>query len=114
MRIKPEEGFQIAVADFARLHKLPFWHSANERKCSFVYGQLLKRMGVKAGVSDCFFPRGNDTFKGLFIELKIKPNKPTQSQISFLEEMIQEGYAGHVAYSIDEAMSIIKTFYSLQ
>jgi len=113
MRIKPEEGLQIAVADFARLNKLPFKHFANERKCSFIYGQLLKRMGVSAGVSDCFFPRGNDTFKGLWIELKIKPNKPTTNQLKFLEEMIEEGYAGHVAYSLDEAMAIIKAFYSL-
>jgi len=27
--------------------------------------------------------------------------------------MIEEGYAGHVAYSLDEAMAIIKAFYSL-
>jgi hypothetical protein len=113
MKIKPEEGLQIAVADFARIHKIPFCHIANERKCSYIYGQLLKRMGVKPGFSDCFFPRGNNIFKGLFIELKIKPNKPTPNQLLFLEEMIQEGYAGHIAYSIDEAMTIIKAFYSL-
>ena len=113
MKYTKEGLLQIAVSDFAKLHKLPFLHIANERSCSPIYGQMLKRMGVKAGVSDCFFPRGNDSSKGLWLELKIKPNKPTDSQLKFIQDMIAEGYSADIAYTIDEAIAIIKSFYSI-
>ena len=113
MNIRPEESAQITLCDYAKLHKLPFFHIANERKCSFIYGQLLKKMGVVKGFSDIFMPRGNQNFKGLFIELKAGKNKPTPSQIDFLNKIILEGYAGHVAYGADEGIAIIKSFYDL-
>lgn len=115
MEITPEQSAQIIVCDFSRSHKLPFYHIANERKCSFAYGNLLKRMGVTKGISDIFMPRSNPnkTFKGLFIELKAGKNKPTPSQIEFINNIISEGYAGHVAYGADEAIAIIKAFYDL-
>lgn len=114
MELKPEEALQIAVCQYAEAKRLPFFHFANERKSSWVYGKLLKLMGVKSGVSDCFFPRGNSNFKGLWIELKIKPNKPTVNQVDFINLIIEEGYCAHVAYGIDEAISIINGFYGLR
>ena len=36
----------------------------------------LKRQGVKAGVSDIFLPLPTDKYHGLFIEMKVHPNKP--------------------------------------
>ena len=113
MAIKPEQQFQLQVADFSRAHRLRMIHVPNEGKRTDYTGNLLKRMGMYPGFSDCFFPKGNKSFKGLFVELKVKPNKPTQHQLNFIEEMIQEGYAGHIAYSIDEAINIITLFYSL-
>lgn len=113
MIIQPEQSAQIIVCDFARAYKLPFFHIANERRCSFIYGKLLKKMGVVKGFSDIFMPRGNNNFKGLFIELKAGKNKPTPSQIDFINKIILEGYAGHIAYGADEAISIIKSFYGL-
>lgn len=111
MALGQEDQLQIAVCEYAELRNLPFFHVANERRCSMQYGRLLKRKGVKPGFSDCFMPRGNHTFKGLFIELKIKPNKPTPNQLIFIENMISEGYAAHVCYSLVEAIIIIDTFY---
>lgn len=114
MKLGPESHIQIAVCDFARLHKIPFYHVPNEGKRSFVMGKLLKRMGMVAGFSDCFMPRGNERFKGLFIELKSGSNKVTPAQLQFINQMIDEGYAAHVAYSTEEAIAIIKAFYSLK
>ena len=71
-------------------------------------------MGVVAGVSDCFFPRGNDTFKGMFLELKSTKGKPTTSQIDFLGAMMTEGYFTAITYGVDEPLLMIKNFYGLK
>ena len=89
-------------------------HVPNEGERKVSTGSLLKAMGMCKGFSDCFFPKGNDLFKGLFIELKIKPNKPTEHQIAFLQEMLSYGYDACVCYDIDEAMTVIKNFYHLK
>ena len=109
-----ESALQKAVKTFAAIHKLPMHHSPNEAKRSLVLGKKLKDEGMMPGFSDCFFIRGNDEFKGIFLELKIKPNKLTQSQTDFLELVKQEGYMGSVCYTLDEAIALISAFYSLK
>ncbi len=88
-------------------------HIANERKCSKIYGDFLRRMGVKKGALDLFLPQGNGTSPGLWIEMKIKPNKLTQDQIKFMAIMRKLGYVCEVAYDFPEAISHIKSFYGL-
>ena len=114
MRLTKEKILQISTAEFARHHKLPFIHIANERKTSAASGVLLKKMGVRSGVSDCFFPRGNGVYAGLWIELKIKPNKPTENQIKFLSDMLNEGYDAVVCYNLKEVIDVLTLFYSLK
>jgi hypothetical protein len=114
MRLQPEEALGISIHDWVLWNtKLPFIHIGNERKCSWDYGKKLKRMGVLPGVSDIFMPRANKTYHGLWIELKIKPNKPTENQIKFLNQMLSEGYDACVCYTFDETISVIKRFYEL-
>lgn len=114
MPIGKEDQLQIAVCNFAKVHKLPFDHYANERKCSVQYGRLLKRKGVRSGVLDCHFSKPNNKFRSLWIELKIKPNKPTDNQLAFAEEKISQGDAVFFCYSLDEAILVISEFYSLK
>ena len=111
----PEQSAQIIIVDWLRkCHPdIPFWHTANERRTTLRAGALLKKMGVLSGVSDFMFPRGNLKWKGLCVELKIKPNKPTLNQIEFLAMMNKEGYLAKVCYGADESMDIIKKFYCL-
>src|ERR1700679_545756 len=92
---------------------LPVFHIANERLCSPQHGLILQKLGVRSGVSDLFFPRSNGKAHGLFIEMKSKKGKPTDSQLDFMCEMITENYNCFIAYSSDEAILIIKSFYSL-
>ncbi len=106
---------QIKVINWIRqCTNLPVMHIGNERKCSPQYGQMLKRLGTRAGVSDLFFPRSNGKQHGLFVEMKSKKGKPTKTQLEFINEMINENYGGVVAYSSDEAILIIKSFYSIE
>jgi hypothetical protein len=116
MQINAEGIEQIKVVEYLKQKhpKIPFIHIANERQCDVVYGRILKRMGVRKGVSDLFFPRSNKTFKGLWIELKTPTGKVSPSQLEFINEMIEEGYAAHVAYGAEEGIKMIKNFYYLE
>lgn len=116
MNIGKEAIEQIKVCEWLKqLHpEIPFLHIANERTCNVVYGRILKRMGVRKGVSDLFMPRGNTTCSGLWLELKSAKGKLSLPQIEFIDEMIVLGYAAHVAFSAEEAILMIKDFYSIE
>ena len=114
--IGEESVEQIKIVEWLRqCHPdIPFMHFAGERKCSPTYGRLLKRMGVRPGVSDLFFPRGNQTSKGLWLELKSATGKPTNIQLDFLTSMMSEGYLGIVCYGSKQAIDAISLFYGIK
>jgi len=60
--------------------------------------------GLPAGFSDIMLIM--DGGRVCFVEAKIKPNKPTQKQIEFIERMRGLGCAAGVAYSVEEAAQI--------
>lgn len=70
----------------------------------------LKRQGVKAGVPDLCLavPRGE--YHGLYIELKVGKNKPTDNQLGWLRLLRQYGYAVAVCYSAEEAKDVIDKY----
>ena len=59
--------------------------------------------GLPKGFSDLFAVKSGHAY---FIEVKVKPNKPTPEQLNFIERMIQQGCPSGVAYSVDEAVKI--------
>jgi hypothetical protein len=64
----------------------------------------LKAQGVKAGVWDIFLPVPGGAFKnGLWLELKVKPNKLTPEQQDFYYAMQPYNYDWLVAYTWREA-----------
>lgn len=105
----------IKIAEWLKqCTNIPFLHIANERMTSAQHHKLLKRMGVRAGVSDFFFPRSNNYYKGLWLELKSLDGKPSQMQTEFINDMLDEGYYATFAYGASEAILIIKYFYSIK
>lgn len=83
-------------------------------------GKKLKDEGVKAGVWDNFvmYPKmskettdGNNNiiYCGLWIEMKIKPNKLTANQIAF-RELGKEYYKHEKCYSADEAIEVLREY----
>ena len=70
----------------------------------------LKAQGVRAGVSDLFLPVARHGKHGLWIEMKVKPNKPTTSQKEWLGEMTAQGYGAVVCYSAEEAESVLMDY----
>jgi hypothetical protein len=97
----PEQIEQCKLMDWIRSRPdlEPYvFHIGNERKTSVQQGRLLKRMGVRSGVSDLFIgiPQGN--MHGMFLELKVGKNKPTDSQEKFMMDFAQQGY--HCVWSV--------------
>lgn len=87
-----------------------FHHFANERRCSIQQGRLLKRMGVKKGVSDFFLAYPVHGYAGLWLELKVGKNKPTKEQIAFGERKIKRGYQFAFVWGTENALEMIKRY----
>lgn len=113
--MKAEDRLQIAVMSYIRLQypNALAIHVGNERKTSPMAGALLKRKGVMAGVSDILIFTPNKHHHGLCIELKIKPNKPTDSQLEFMRRMsIECKWGSAVCYTLEQAIAVINLYFN--
>lgn len=112
--IKKEDIEQIKVCEWLKNKTdLPFFAIANQRECTPQYGALLKRMGVKAGVSDLCIPRATKEHHGAFIELKTLNGKLSPNQQAFLDDMIKENYFAVCCWGAEAAIEVIKKLYSI-
>jgi len=110
--MKPEQIEQIKVVEWVKQNtNLKLIYIPNDGKRSPTLGRILKRMGLYPGTSDIFMPQSNGKHHGLWIELKVHPNKPTKLQLSFLDDMHSLGYGCAIAYGAEEAIDCIKAFY---
>jgi hypothetical protein len=115
MKLGPETLHQITIFDWIRTRKdlEPYsFHIANERKASPFYGRLLKRMGVKSGVSDIFIGVTTEKYPGMWLELKAGKNKLTENQKTFMKNMASQGYFTATCYGFEEAKSTILSYLS--
>lgn len=78
---------------------------ANVGKVKMADGRYFDT-GLPKGHSDLYGVKHNG--RVFYIETKMKPRKPTVEQCRFLKRMIEQGAAGGVAYSVEEAMQIIR------
>ena len=62
--------------------------------------------GLPKGFSDIFAISPNG--QAVFIECKVRPNKPTKEQEAFITVMRRQGCNAGVAYSIEEALDICR------
>jgi hypothetical protein len=74
----------------------------------------LKAQGVKSGVPDLalFYARGLNypMYHGLFIEMKVKPNKVSAEQVAWLDNLAKEGYYCAVCYNWKEARDTLVNY----
>lgn len=87
------------------LHHVPNGGSRNTAEA-----QKLKRMGVKAGVSDLCLPYPSGIYCGLYIEMKFRNNKRTETQEEFMRDMTEAGHYVATCYSADTAIEVIKEY----
>jgi hypothetical protein len=117
--MKPEEIDQINFMNWVDFN-LPeiapdVHHFANERwlgnnPSALQAGRKLKRMGVKAGVSDIFVAVPKNGKGGLWIELKVGKNKPSPAQTAFLERKRERGYEAVCVWGWEAAKVILLTY----
>jgi hypothetical protein len=86
------------------------YHIPNEGKRSSSYGAKLKREGLKSGVPDVCLPVPKDNYHGLYIEMKVGRNKPTENQQGWLDALTALGYYTAVCYGCEEAIELIKKY----
>lgn len=117
--MKKEDALTIQVSDYIRYQypKAFFTHIANERRTSPMHGAKLKKMGVRAGLPDILifsqkWVSTNVMLAGVAIELKVKPNKPTESQITALETLKKNGWVTDVCYDFETAKYVIDQYFN--
>ena len=120
--MKAEMMQQIKLFDWIRtqLNIAPYAFSIpNEGKRSPLLGKLMKRMGMRSGVSDIFIAIPvyfeNEFFHGLFIEMKAngksgKCGKATPNQLEFHKDMKLQGYYCAVCDSAEAAIFLITQY----
>ncbi len=86
------------------------FHVPNGGRRDAATGRALKRRGVKAGVPDLFLPVATSRYHGLFIELKVGDNKPTENQRRWIGELKAQGYCVAVCYGWREARETIENY----
>lgn len=113
-RAEPEHDEQVALFAWAALMEaqhpelrllfaVPNWIGTRTRK----HGAYLKAEGRKPGVPDVWLPVPRGRFHALVIEMKIKPNTPSDEQRAWLAALEAAGLSVHVCYSALEAESVI-------
>ena len=121
-RNHPEDGLQEACAQYCDNMGWAWFHCPNEGKRGKAEAARLQRQGVKPGIPDVMICEYWDTGRMIFdafgsgdvlgfgvaVELKIKPNKPTPSQLDWLRRLRDRGWKTAVAYSTDEFIEIVQ------
>ena len=124
---------QFAVMQWAGIQKMPngidrvgdyLIAIPNEGKRHPMVGHKMKRMGLKAGVSDLFLAYPVRTTHGLWIEMKkqkrhfdstsqaINAVRPTQQE--WIDRMNEVGFIAKVCYGSHEAIETIKIYLGLR
>lgn len=70
----------------------------------------LKRQGVSAGVPDLCLAVPKGKYHGLYIEMKVYPNKTTDKQEQWLANLCRFGYAVKVCYGARSAKNAIEHY----
>lgn len=73
----------------------------------------LKQQGVKSGVPDLCLPVARGGYHGLYIEMKVKGNKPTANQLEWIGNLQKQGYKAVVCYGWEEASGVILSYLKL-
>lgn len=86
--------------------------SLNGVKLSKAQAGKAKAAGMLKGESDLRLPVARGPYIGLIIEMKVKPNKPTEDQLQYGQDMQEECHRFEVCYDWIEAQRIIIDYLS--
>ena len=109
-----EHTEQVALIQWYRMqypkHSKYLWAIPNGSHRHIVTAVKLKAEGVMPGVSDIFLMIPKGGWHGLFIEMKVKGGKLSDSQKEFMGMAILMGYQAVVCFGFDEAKDAITEY----
>lgn len=105
-----EDQEQEAVINYCDFKKILVVHIANEGKRSVAYAARLKRIGMRKGFPDLFFPIPSGKYHGLFIELKSMNGRATPAQRWWIAELSARGYRAVICKGADAAIQEINSY----
>jgi hypothetical protein len=82
----------------------------NDKKTAMIRRANLKAEGVKAGILDVCLPVPIGIWHGLYIELKVGKNKPTDEQEWYIAELIKQGYGALWVIGWEAARDVILAY----
>ena len=83
------------------------YHIPNGGRRDVIEAAHLKKQGVKPGVPDICLPVARSGKHGLYIEMKVGKNRPTENQDRWLRMLAMQDYAVAVCYGFEDAKNTI-------
>lgn len=111
-----EDDVQIALFEWAAVmeHSMPglrlMYHVPNGGRRSISEAVRFKAMGVKPGVPDVCLPVARGGYHGLYVEIKVGRNKPSDNQLRWIDDLRAEGYQVALCYGLDAAIDAVTAY----
>lgn len=113
-----EDHIQTCYMDYLRLVAIPEFpackwihHVPNGGKRTPREGARMRRLGVKKGVADIFWPyKGVHGQNGLYIEFKVEGFHQSEEQVDFQLYCDSQGYEYKIAYSPMDAIRYTREY----
>ncbi len=86
----------------------------NGHRRDVVAAAILKREGLRPGVSDLILAVPRRGIPGMYLELKVPGGVLSVDQKSFISAVSAQGYDARVCYSFDEAVATITNYLSVK
>lgn len=75
-----------------------------------VEAQKLRAEGVKSGVPDICLPVASGPFHGLYIELKTRTGRPSETQRRWVAALSRQGYRAEICRGWGQARTVIEEY----
>ena len=106
----PELALLFAIPNGA---KLPWRKNKRGKRYSPEAKHLISE-GLKAGVLDVCLPIPRNGYHGMWIEMKIGRNYPSDKQKAWIVALLEQGYRVDVQYSADDAIRAICDYLGIE
>ena len=110
MRSDEEHRIQVAICNYLNWQKVLFYAVPNGGMRTLGVAKKLKAEGQKAGVADLCLMVHNNTWHGLYLEVKTGKGRLSETQKEWFPKCVEAGYYYQVVRSVDEVVKILKDF----
>lgn len=111
-----EHDLQTACVNWFRYQypKLLIYSIPNGGQRNAIVAAKLKAEGVLAGVPDLHVPVAVGKYHGMYVEMKVGRNKPTENQLNVMAKLQEQGYYCAVCNSFDNFMATVNGYLNNQ